>query len=77
MTDDPKEPQLGDFSYLDNTALEGWAWEYVRRSPQYREAWREHNANSAAQRDGSKTIRVNEEETKKAAKYGLLFFRRS
>ena len=80
MTDsDRKEPDLGDYSYLEDANLENWAWEFVRRNPHYREAWQSRKDPAAIvipETSASPHI-IARDEMNTAQTFGLLFFRRS
>ncbi|CAN0540713.1 unnamed protein product, partial [Scytosiphon promiscuus] len=43
---DENEPVKRNYDYLQDMSVEGWTWEFIRRNPAYRKAWREHGLKS-------------------------------
>ena len=77
MTGDERsvKSNLSDYSYLDDAQLDGWLWEYIRRNPKYREAWKNHKTKSVRDRTDQSNYVIDTTESEAAASFGLLFFR--
>lgn len=74
---DGKEPIKRDYDYLQGMSIEGWTWEFIRRNPNYREAWIKHCSKSKVASGQENSTEISNKETSIAAHFGLLFFRRS
>jgi len=82
VSDDPAAVPRPDWrdasSYEYTRALteEGWAWEFLRRNPDYARAWRESGEEAAARGSGKVRVLAQMAPPKEAAAWGLLTFRR-
>jgi hypothetical protein len=74
---DENEPVKRNYDYLQDMSVEGWTWEFIRRNPAYRKAWREHGLKSKIEAGAEDFTEVSKKESAAASCFGLLFFRRS
>ena len=70
-----RKPEFADYNYLQNACLEAWAWEYIRRNPEYIQAWKIHYQYMSSMPFACQRIAISEKERLEAAEFGLLFFR--
>ena len=66
--------KISDYSYLDDSPIEGWLWEITRRNPSYRQAWRSHQSTFKERSFVTGSYMVDAKEAHNARKFGLLFF---
>lgn len=69
------ELKYRDYDYLKTRPVQAWAWEYLRRNSAYIEAWNTHISQGSGYHSCMGIVENDEMEA--AAKFGLLFFRRS
>lgn len=77
MADDRKkrdDPKISDYSYLDDSPIDGWLWEITRRNPHYRQAWRSHKSKFREPRFARGSQFIDSAESQAAREFGLLFF---
>jgi hypothetical protein len=67
------------YNYTRDLTREGWAWEFLRRNPNYRKSWRDQVDPAATDRTESSKARVASPAvvSPAAAAWGLLSFRGS
>ena len=69
------ELERSQYEYLRNMGIEGWTWEFIRRSPDYHKAWKRYATRPKLIPTTQKPLLIGRREIKAAGQFGLLFFR--
>jgi hypothetical protein len=74
----PDWPDLSSYAYTQDLTPEGWGWEFLRRNPAYRAAWRMRGLTACAPPSGMGIhILPHPAGASEAALWGLVSFRGS